>query len=477
MKTEYEVVIGLEVHLQLNTLTKAFCGCSTEFGASPNTQVCPVCLGFPGSLPVLNGKVMEHAIKVALALNCQVQTYTRFDRKNYFYPDLPKNYQISQYDLPLSLNGFLDINVGGLDKRIGIKRAHLEEDAGKLVHESDCSLVDFNRAGVPLLEIVSEPDMRSPDEAYEYLTVLKAILKYLEVSDCDMEKGSLRCDANISLRRAGDRELGVKAELKNMNSFKAVKDALVYEASRQEELLEKQEPVIQETLLWDADKIRTYSMRTKEEAMDYRYFPEPDLAPFIISQELVSSLKSRLPELPVARRERFIREYGLSVYDSGLLTADKSIADYFESCFKLYPKAKIICNWLTGAVMAELNSRGADIGSAGLRPESLITLLEGADKGTISNLAAKDILKEMFDTGKSPEAIIKEKDLSQISDAGPLEEIADKVILDNLKSAQAYKVGKGSALMFLVGQAMKLSKGKANPKVVGEILKRRLDNA
>ncbi len=471
----YEVVIGLEVHAQLKTNTKAFCGCSTQFGQEANTQACPVCLGFPGSLPVLNEKALEYGIRVGLALHCQIQKLTKFDRKNYFYPDLPKNYQISQYDLPLALGGFLEIELKELRKRIGIHRAHLEEDAGKLIHEGDHSLVDYNRAGIPLLEIVTEPDISSPDEAYEYLVSLKAILKYLEVCDCDMEKGSLRCDANISLRPQGAKELGTKTELKNLNSFKAVRDALSYEIKRQKELLESGKRIVQETLLWDESGEKTYSMRTKEEAMDYRYFPEPDLPAFVIRDEKIQAIKDVLPELPEALKKRFIAQYGLSDYDAGIIVAEKALAKFFEATLRLYPKAKLISNWLIGPLSYELNSRNMSIESLSFSVESFVSLLTLVDEARISNLAAKEVLTQMCNTGASPEVIVKEKNLLQVSDAGELEGIADKVIAGNEKSTADYKSGKANALMFLVGQVMKLSEGKANPKVAQEVLKKKLE--
>lgn len=470
----YETVIGLEVHAQLKTNTKAFCGCLVEFGAEANTQSCPVCLGFPGSLPVLNEKVLEYGIKAGLALNCQIQGFTKFDRKNYFYPDLPKNYQISQYDLPLALKGFLDIEVSEVKKRIGIRRVHLEEDAGKLIHEQGYSLVDYNRAGIALLEIVSEPEISSTEEAYEYLRALKSILKYLEVCDCDMEKGSLRCDANISLRKINSEALGTKAELKNLNSFKAVRDALGYEVKRQKEALEGGNSIIQETRLWDEASFKTYSMRSKEEAMDYRYFPEPDLPPFVLTDERIKSLKDTIPELPEALKERFIREYGLSSYDVNILASEKLLAKFFESAFKLYPRAKTISNWIIGPLNYELNSRNLTIESLKLSPEGLVSLLRLVDEGKISSLAAKEVLSEMLNTQKAPEEIIKDKDLAQVSDTHELTGIAQKVIAENAKSVQDYNAGKANALMFLVGQVMKLSKGKANPKIVQEILKEKL---
>lgn len=471
----YEAVIGLEVHAQLKTQTKAFCGCSAGFGAGANTRTCPVCLGFPGSLPVLNEKALEYGIKAALALHCDVQRFTKFDRKHYFYPDLPKNYQISQYDLPLALKGFLEIEVGAVKKSIGIKRVHLEEDAGKLIHEADCSLVDYNRAGVGLLEIVSEPELNSPDDAYAYLVSLKSILRYLEVCDCDMEKGSLRCDANISLRKAGAAQLGVKTELKNMNSFKSVRDALAYEIKRQGEILESGALLAQETRLWDESCGRTSAMRSKEEAMDYRYFPEPDLPPLTLSEERIKALQAALPELPEALKRRFISAYGLSDYDVGILAADKALADYFESCVRLYPKAKAVANWIIGPLSCELNSRGQTIESLGLAPQEFVMFLKAVDEDEIiSGLTAKDVLGEMLNTKKSAWDIIREKDLAQVSDAEALEKIITQVLAENAKSAQDYRCGKTNAIMFLVGQAMRMTKGKANPKVVQECLKKRL---
>ena len=473
----YETVIGLEVHVQLKTKTKAFCGCLNEFGAPANTRTCPVCLGFPGSLPVLNEMAFEHGMKVALALNCQIQNFTKFDRKHYFYPDLPKNYQISQYDLPLALDGGLKIKVKDREKTIPVKRVHLEEDAGKLIHEGEDSLVDYNRAGVPLLEIVTQPEIHSPDEAYEYLSELKAILKYLEVSDCDMEKGSLRCDANISLRLTGAEKLGTKTELKNMNSFKAVREALNYEIKRQTGILESGQKIIQETLLWDEVSARTVAMRSKEEAMDYRYFPEPDLPGFVLTEEKIKAVKDALPELPQALKQRFIRDYGLSDYDVEILAQEKPLADYFEACFKIYPQAKSISNWLIGPLSYELNSRNLDIQSLGLSPRQLTILISFVEEGKISNLSAKEVLTETLNSKKAVEEIIKEKDLSQVSDSGELSAIIDAVISANQKSVQDYSSGKANALMFLVGQAMRQSKGKANPKVVQVILKEKLKNA
>lgn len=473
---EFETVIGLEVHLQLSTATKAFCGCSTAFGFPPNSQACPICLGFPGSLPVLNKKALEYAMKVALALNCKIQDLVKFDRKNYYYPDLPKNYQISQYDLPLSANGFVDIKTDGATKRIRIKRVHLEEDAGKLIHEEnqDASLVDFNRSGIPLLEIVSEPDISSPQEALEYLSTLKLTLKYLDVSDCDMEKGSLRCDANISLREKGQKELGVKAELKNMNSFKAVKAALSFEVNRQKEILSQGNKITQETLLWDADKEVTISMRSKEEAHDYRYFPDPDLVPFIIPAEKVEEISRSLPELPAQRLARFIKDYGLSEYDGFTLVQERELADYFEKCVKLYSQPKQICNWLSGPVSAEINIRKVGLSQLDLSPEKLVELVNSVASGTTSNLVAKDVLTKMIDTKKGASQIIQEQGLAQISNLDDLNVLAAEVIKENAKTVADFKSGKESALMSLVGQVMRKSQGKANPKIVGEILRKML---
>ena len=476
---EYEAVIGLEVHLHLKTKTKAFCGCSTEFGREPNSEACPVCLGFPGSLPVLNKVALDYAVKVGIALDCTVQEFTKFDRKHYYYPDLPKNYQISQYDLPLSKDGFLDIYLESGVKRIRIKRAHLEEDAGKLIHRDASSLVDFNRAGVPLLEIVSEPDINSPQEAYEYLTSLKSILEYLDVSDCDMEKGSLRCDANISIRKKGASGLGVKTELKNMNSFKAVRDALAFEIGRQTEVLAAGGKITQDTRLWDVKELKTVSMRTKEEAKDYRYFPEPDLPPFIIAKEKIEKIKKAIPELPRQKMLRLIKDYGISEYVARILVFSRRDADYAEECLKAYQDKdkKAVGNWFIGPLLSEANSRNCAISDLGVSPRDLLELINFVESQAISNLSAKSVLTQMIDTGKSPSAVIKEKSLIQISDAISLNSVVEEVIKENPRSVNDYKAGKESAMMFLVGQAMKKSQGKANPKAVQDILKRRLVDA
>ncbi len=473
---QYEPVIGLEVHAQLKTESKVFCGCSTRFGAQPNTQTCPVCLGLPGVLPVLNRKVVEYAVFTGLALGCQISSFSKFDRKNYYYPDLPKNYQISQYDKPLTENGYVDIAVNGETKRIRIKRAHLEEDAGKLIHSPDgkASFVDLNRTGTPLLEIVTEPDINTADEAHDYLTKLKQILLYLGVCDCNMEEGSLRCDANISLRPQGTQGLGVKAEIKNMNSFKGVQKALSYEIERQGKVLAEGQEIVQETRLWDADKEITKSMRSKEEAHDYRYFPEPDLVPLVLSAEFVAEIKKSLPEMPAERRQRFVGEYGLPPYDAGVLTSERQLADYFEGAVKTGASAKLVSNWIMSELLRELNNQGITAGQSPISAVNLGKLVALIEKGTISGKIAKNVFSEMYQTGKEPEQIIKEKGLVQISDEHELDGIIDKVIGDNPKSAADFKAGKQAALMFLVGQVMKITRGKANPQLVQKMLRERL---
>ncbi len=475
---KWEAVIGLEVHVQLKTRTKVFCGCSTEFGMEPNSQVCPVCLGFPGSLPVLNELALESSIKVGLALDCTVQEFTKFDRKHYYYPDLPKNFQISQYDLPISKDGHLDITVNAQPRRIGVRRAHLEEDAGKLIHKDEKSLVDLNRTGMPLLEIVSEPDMHTPEEAYEYLTSLKSIIQYLGVSDCDMEKGTLRCDANISIRPAGSSGLGTKSELKNLNSFKAVRDALGYEIERHIETLEAGEKIVQETRLWDDKAGRTVSMRSKEEAKDYRYFPEPDLPPFVISAGRISQLRSQLPELPQAKARRFCSEFGLSEKDSAILTGLKANADFAEERIRAFPGAnkKPVVNWLIGPLFSEANQRGCELHQLAVSSKQLSELIDLVEQGAISNLAAKTVLTDMLGSGKSPSQIVKEKNLAQVSDASSLNSDIEAVLCQHPGPVGDFKAGKTNALMFLVGQVMKMSKGKTNPKVVQELLKERLSH-
>ncbi|MBO8126255.1 MAG: Asp-tRNA(Asn)/Glu-tRNA(Gln) amidotransferase subunit GatB [Firmicutes bacterium] len=478
--SKYETIIGLEVHAELRTKSKLFCDCSTTFGAEPNTQVCPICLGLPGVLPVLNKQAVEYAIEAALALNCEIQPYNKFDRKNYFYPDLPKAYQISQYDLPLARNGYVTIHVDGKTKKIGITRIHLEEEAGKSVHSGDnilgseYSLEDYNRTGIPLIEIVSEPDMRSPAEAYAYLTTLKNILQYTGVSDCKMEEGSLRCDANISIRPVGSDKFGTKVELKNLNSFRAVQKALEYEEKRQAKLLDRGEKVIQETRHWDESTGRTHSMRSKEEANDYRYFPEPDLVPVVISTEWIEKVRERLPELPEAKWQRFVHEYGLPEYDTELIISNRDMAEFFEATVKLHNDPKTVSNWVMGELTRLLKESGQAITESKVTPEVLARVIKLVDKGTISNTAAKTVLEESFKTGKDPDDIVKEKGLAQISDTAELEKVVAEVIAANPQSVEDFRNGKDRAIGFLVGQVMKATKGRANPKLVNELLRKKL---
>jgi len=475
----YETVIGLEVHVHLKTKSKMFCGCSTEFGGEPNTNICPVCTGQPGVLPVLNGKAVEFAVLTGLATGCKIAPHSIFARKNYFYPDLPKNYQISQYELPLCVKGFLEVKTEKKTRKIGITRIHLEEDAGKLLHaigsqELAYTLVDYNRTGIPLLEIVSEPEIFSPDEAYQYLTNLKAILRYLGVSDCDMEKGSLRCDANISLRPAGENKLGVKVELKNMNSFKAIREALNYEIERQTEALNSKEAIVQETRLWDDKSGSTESMRSKEQAHDYRYFPEPDLVPIEVDDKFLSEIKRSLVELPDARKKRFVEKFNLSEYDADVLTSDKSIADYFEKSVNAVNEPKLISNWITTELLGKLNAEGKEITSSPVSSENLAEMIGLVSNGTISGKIAKTVFEQMYNTGKNASVIVKEQGLVQISDDKEIERFVDEVISENQKSVADYKSGKQQAISALVGGVMKKSKGKANPKLVNDILKKKL---
>ena len=475
---DYEVVIGLEVHVQLMTESKAFCGCSTKFGLPPNSSTCPVCLGLPGVLPVLNEKAFRYALKTGLALDCKVQDLIKFDRKNYYYPDLPKNFQISQYDKPLAYGGCLEIEKDGEKKVIRITRVHLEEDAGKLIHDdkNGVSYVDLNRAGTPLMEIVSEPDLRNPEDASLYLQTLKAILECLGVSDCNMEEGSLRCDANISMRVRGDEKLGVKTELKNMNSFKAVKDALTYEAERQKELLENGEKIIQDTRLWNDTKGITIAMRSKEESHDYRYFPEPDLVPFTVSEEEIKKLRESIPELPQAKTKRFIEEYGLSEYNAKSLTRDMKIAEFFEKTVNITKSPKEVANWLLGDISYILNEKKVSIEKTNFKPEHLSEILKLISSEEISGKIAKEILPEVFETGVLPSEIVLKKGLRQIKDGKEIDLVIESVIKENEKSVKDYKSGKTTALTFLIGQVMRKTKGKANPKIVNEILKKQLEN-
>lgn len=479
LNQKYETVIGLEVHLQLDTKTKIFCGCENVFGAEPNSRTCPRCLGLPGTLPVLNKKVLEYGIKIGLALDCEINEKIKFDRKNYYYPDLPKAYQISQFDMPVAKNGHLIIPMeDGSTKRIGITRGHMEEDAGKLIHddEANCTLADYNRTGTPLLEIVSEPDLRSAQEAYDYLQTLKLTLQYLNVSDCDMEKGSLRCDANISIRPRGQKELGTKTELKNMNSFKAVRTALEFEIKRHQRVIESGEKIIQETLLWDDDKQTTISMRTKEDAHDYRYFPEPDLVPFMVPKEEIEKIRATLPETPNKKFDRFVEHYKISEYDARILIQDPIIAQFFENCAKDYKDTKNICNWINGQVLKEMNTRKKTFQNLNLSAENLISIMQKIDNETISNLAAKDILSFVIETGKTTEEIIEEKGLAQVSDDSALEAVVDELIKENSNIADQIRGGNEKAIGFFVGQAMKKTQGKANPKKIGDIITRRLLN-
>lgn len=474
MSIEYEVVIGLEVHCQLKTNTKIFCGCSTEYdGADPNTHTCPICLGHPGVLPKLNKKVLEYAIKAGYALNCNINKYNKFDRKNYFYPDNPKAYQISQYEKPYAEHGHIDIKLkNGTTKRIGITRIHMEEDAGKLVHSdiADESYVNLNRAGMPLVEIVSEPDMRSSEEAYEYLTKLKSLIKYSGVSDVSMELGSLRCDANVSIRPKGQKEFGTRTETKNLNSFKAVAKAIEYEIERQKEVIESGGKIIQETRLWDDNKGVTKSMRSKEEANDYRYFPEPDLVDIIIPDEMLESIKNSMPEFPEEKIKRFVEEYSIPEYDAEVLCNDKDMADYFEIAAKESENPKSASNWIMTEIIRVLNEKQIEMKDFTIKAENMGKLIKLIDKNVISNSIAKKVFGFMLEEEKDPEIIVKEQGLVQISDERAIEAIIVEVLKSNPESVEDYKNGKTKAMGFLVGQAMKATKGKANPQTVNKIL-------
>ncbi len=475
----YEMVCGLEVHVELQTKTKIFCGCTTEFGGEQNTHVCPVCLGMPGALPVLNREVVNYAIKAGLALNCEIAEFSKFDRKNYFYPDLSKNYQTSQFDLPICGKGGLEIEVEGEKKWIGITRAHMEEDAGKLVHSGETistsneSSVDYNRAGVPLLEIVSEPDMRSIPEVLAYLEKLVQILEYTEVSDCRLEQGSVRFDVNVSLRPVGEIALGTRTETKNLNSFSSVRRCMEYEVARQARVLDAGDKVIQETRTWDEGRGVTLTLRSKEEAHDYRYFPEPDLTPLVIDREWVERIRKTLPELPGARRAR-LQELGLSAYDAGVITQAKALSDYFDAALIHYGDAKALANWVMGDLTRLLNSNQCQVADSPISPERLAELLVIIDKGTISGKIAKSVIEEMYSTSKDAQTIVKEKGLAQISDEGALLGIIDNVLAANPQSVEDYRAGKDRAIGFLVGQIMKATKGQANPGLVNQLLKEKL---
>ncbi|MBD2847768.1 Asp-tRNA(Asn)/Glu-tRNA(Gln) amidotransferase subunit GatB [Paenibacillus sp. IB182496] len=474
--TTYETVVGLEVHVELHTKSKIFCGCSTSFGAPPNTNTCPICLGHPGVLPVLNRQAVEYAMKAAMALNCEIADVSKFDRKNYFYPDSPKAYQISQYDQPIGEHGWIDIEVEGQTKRIGITRLHLEEDAGKLTHVDGgyASLVDLNRVGTPLIEIVSEPDIRTPEEAKAYLEKLKAIMQYCDVSDVKMEEGSLRCDANISLRPWGQEQFGTRAELKNMNSFRGVQRGLEYEQWRQAEVLDRGEAVVQETRRWDEAQGKTISMRGKEEAHDYRYFPDPDLVRIHIDEEWKSAVRADIPELPDARQRRYMDELGLSAYDAGVITSTKAISDFFEESLSYTKDAKAVANWIMGDLLGYLNASGLELDAAKITGQGLGEMVELQAKGTISSKIAKTVFKAMLESGKRPQQIVEEQGLVQISDEGAIGAIVDEVIAANPQSVDDYKAGKDKAIGFLVGQVMKASRGKANPAMVNKLLQERL---
>ena len=477
---KFEPVIGLEVHAQLLTDSKLFCGCSTKFGAEPNTQVDPICLGMPGVLPVLNRKAVEFAIKMALAVECEVKHKSVFARKNYFYPDLPKGYQISQYTEPVAEKGRLEIEVDGAKKTIGITRIHMEEDAGKLLHgegaqDAAFSFVDLNRTGVPLIEIVSEPDIRSADEAQAYLKALRDILVYLGICSGNMEEGSFRCDANISVRPVGTEKFGTRAELKNMNSFKFVKEAIDYEIQRQVDLIESGGKVIQETRLFDSAKGITASMRSKEEAHDYRYFPDPDLLPLIVTDELISEVRSTLPELPRARRERFVSEYGIPAYDAGVLTASRDLADYYEQAVKETGEPKLSSNWIMGELLRLLNEDNRDVKDCPISPIGVADIIKMVKGGQISGTMAKEVFEEMYKTGKAAADIVKAKGLSQISDEGELAKIVEEIVKNNPDNVAKFKAGKTTVLGFFVGEIMKATKGKANPQVINKLLKEKLE--
>ena len=476
---KYETVIGLEVHVQIKTKTKIFCSCSTEFGSRPNENTCPICLGMPGVLPVLNKRFLESSMRACLATHCTIEPMNRFARKNYFYPDLPKGYQISQFELPLGTNGYIDINVDGTKKRIGLTRIHMEEDAGKLIHGENLgspgkSYVDFNRTGVPLCEVVSEPDLRSSEEARAYLIELKSILEYTGVSDCNMEEGSLRCDANVSIRPVGQKEFGTRTELKNLNSFKFIQKAIEYEVDRQTKILDQGDTVKQETRLYDSDRGETFPMRSKEEAHDYRYFPDPDLVPIMIDETWVEKLRQTIPELPEQKRERFVKSYGIPEYDTGVLTSSAPLADYFEKCTALFPHPKTISNWMMGDLLRELKKDGRNIVDCPVSPSALVDLLKLIESGTVSGNIAKGVFEEMYQTQKSAASIVEEKGLKQITDSSAIEKIVAEVIQANPGQVEEFKGGKEKVLGFLVGQVMKASKGKANPGIVNKLLKEKM---
>ncbi|NMB25421.1 MAG: Asp-tRNA(Asn)/Glu-tRNA(Gln) amidotransferase subunit GatB [Firmicutes bacterium] len=478
----WEAVIGLEVHAELLTKAKVFCGCSTDFGSIPNSQVCPVCMGLPGALPVLNRQAVDLAIRTGLALQCTINNVSKFDRKHYFYPDLPKAYQTSQDDMPICSNGVVELSLEDTPRRIGIERVHLEEEAGKSIHSGDSimssshSLLDYNRAGIPLIEIVTKPDIRSPEEARSFLEKLKTLLEYTEVSDCKMEEGSLRCDANISLRPAGTSTLGVKAEIKNLNSFRAVQRALEFEVERQKHILENQGTVLPETRHWDEAKGMTFSMRSKVKAADYRYLPDPNLYPIEIDTSRIEAIRAALPELPDAKRKRFIAEYGLPDYDGEVLTTSRELAEYFEACVQEVGEPKLVSNWVMGEVLRWLKAHDMEINASPVGPGELAALIKLVQADAVSNIIAKDVLAEMFASGKSPEQIIDEKGWRQVSDADSLGEMIDSVLAEHPGPVADVRGGKLQAIGFLVGQVMKASKGKANPQKVNAMIREKLQD-
>ncbi len=478
---QYESTIGLEVHVQVNTASKMFCSCPNKFGAEPNTLVCPVCLGYPGVLPTLNREMVNRSLAAGLMCRCRIASYSKFDRKNYFYPDMPKNYQISQYDMPLCTDGKLHIAGTGFsgeeleEKDIRVRRIHMEEDVAKSTHKTVYSVVDFNRAGIPLLEIVSEPDMSTPDEAYAYLTALKQIMQYTRISDCDMEKGQMRCDVNVSIRSATDREYGTKVEIKNLNSFRAVHRALTFEIERQQDALEEGSAVTQETRRWDDENGVTVLMRTKEQAHDYRYFPEPDLMPMHISSQWLEQIAETLPERPDLRRTRLVKEYGVRLYDAQVLTQEKALADYYEQAAADSPDPQTVANLIITDLLGALSQTGRTIQDSPVPPEHIAELVKLINAGTISTRIARDIFGEMLENGTSPDRIVKEKGLEQVSDEDTLDSLVDQVLSENNDAVQQYNAGKTNALKFLMGQVMKLSKGKANPQKVNQKLKEKME--
>jgi aspartyl-tRNA(Asn)/glutamyl-tRNA(Gln) amidotransferase subunit B len=476
----YEPIIGMEVHVELDTASKMFCGCSAQaFGTSPNTHVCPICLGMPGTLPVINERAVRYTVMMGLALHCAIQQHNVFARKNYFYPDLPKGYQISQYELPLCLDGFLEIEVGDERRRIRIRRVHLEEDTGKLTHVNGYSLVDFNRAGVPLMEIVSEADMRSAEETYAYVTRLRQMVRYLGVSSGDMEKGAMRCEVNLSLRPVGSQEFGTKVEVKNLNSFRSVRNAIAFEIERQTRLLDAGQPVAQVTMGWDEAAGVTREQRSKEEAHDYRYFPEPDLPPLELDPAWIEAVKADLPELPDARRDRFLAEYGLNRYDASILVEDQSVADYFEHAVQAAGarvSPKLISNWVTGELFRLMNEAGISIGEVKVSPQDLVALIEMLQADDINQPAAKKTFGAMWETGRSPRELVEELGLKQISDAGQLAGVVSRVIQDNPDAVAQFKGGKETTIRFLIGQVMRSTRGKANPQLAEQLLRQQLQS-